>query len=240
MKYSLKVKAINFEFINEGSIPSISVNIAKILSKFNNRMIYTTTTNEKKLLKIIIGFRTGFSALLFNIYKNLCNKIGLTHNLNMQLEINQNYLYPMLFFLKKHSLLLFSNLIDIICFEFLGLKYKYIVIYTLLSYITGYRINVKIKIQETKPNIISITSIFFSGNWSEREIFDFFGIYFIWNKDLRRILLDYGFKGYPLKKDFPLTGFYELYYDDTIKKVTSEKIELTQEYRILQPQRLSI
>ncbi len=66
----------------------------------------------------------------------------------------------------------------------------------------------------------------------EREIFDFFGLYFFFNKDLRRILLDYGFTGYPLRKDFPLSGFIELIYDDSIKKITYQKLILSQEYRI--------
>ena len=73
----------------------------------------------------------------------------------------------------------------------------------------------------------------------EREVFDFFGLYFFYNKDLRRILLDYGFLGFPLRKDFPLSGFIELYYDDTIKKISYEKIALNQEYRIFFTQKNS-
>jgi NADH-quinone oxidoreductase subunit C len=91
---------------------------------------------------------------------------------------------------------------------------------------------IKIKLKELNNNLLSITSIFYTAAWLEREVFDFFGLYFLYNKDLRRILLDYGFQGYPLRKDFPLSGFLELFYDDTLKKITYEKISLSQEYRI--------
>ena len=80
-------------------------------------------------------------------------------------------------------------------------------------------------------NLLSITSFFYSAVWLEREIFDFFGLYFFFNKDLRRILLDYGFIGNPLRKNFPLSGFIELFYDDSIKKIVYEKVTLCQEYR---------
>ena len=66
----------------------------------------------------------------------------------------------------------------------------------------------------------------------EREIFDFFGLFFLFNKDLRRLLLDYGFQGYPLRKNFPLSGFIEVVYNDTIKKITYPKVNITQEYRL--------
>jgi len=91
---------------------------------------------------------------------------------------------------------------------------------------------IKIKIKESLASILSSASLFYSANWLEREVFDFFGLFFFSNKDLRRILLDYGFKGYPLRKNFPLSGFIELFYNDITKKITYNKIELGQEYRI--------
>jgi NADH-quinone oxidoreductase subunit C len=78
---------------------------------------------------------------------------------------------------------------------------------------------------------LSIVSLFNSSMWCEREIFDFFGVFFIYNQDLRRILTDYGFKGFPLRKDFPLSGYIELYYDDSEKKIIFKKIEFTQEFK---------
>jgi NADH-quinone oxidoreductase subunit C len=73
--------------------------------------------------------------------------------------------------------------------------------------------------------------IYQSSNWSEREIFDFFGIFFLGNKDLRRILTDYGFKGFPLRKDFPVSGYIDVYYDDNQKRIYYRNLELSQEYR---------
>ena len=78
---------------------------------------------------------------------------------------------------------------------------------------------------------MSISSLFTSAVWLEREVFDFFGIFFLLHKDLRRILLDYGFKGYPLRRNFPLSGFIELFYDDITKKITYSNLMLSQEYR---------
>ena len=80
-------------------------------------------------------------------------------------------------------------------------------------------------------NLFSVIGIYKSANWSEREIFDFFGIFFLGNKDLRRILTDYGFKGHPLRKDFPITGFIDVYYDDNQKRICYRNLELNQEYR---------
>jgi NADH:ubiquinone oxidoreductase subunit C len=74
-------------------------------------------------------------------------------------------------------------------------------------------------------------ALFRSANWSEREVFDFYGLFFFENTDLRRILNDYGFKGFPLRKDFPLTGYMDTYYDDNTKKISYRKLELSQEYR---------
>ena len=189
------------------------------------------TKNSTLLLKLLTGYRIGFSSLFIQIFNNTFSKIKILNGFILQIEINLKYLFSTIFFLKKHSLCLFKLLIDITSYEFLGNKYRYILIYSLLNIETSLRIILKVKLKEYNTSLLSVSSIFCSANWSEREIFDFFGIYFFFNKDLRRILLDYGFRGYPLRKDFPLTGFIELFYDDTIKKITYEKLTLTQEYR---------
>ena len=191
-------------------------------------------SNYNYLSKIIIGFRTGFSSLCLNIFKNKIYKINFTKTWNLYIEIKIKYLYTLLVFLKKHSLLLFSFLMDFVCYEIVGCKYKYTLIYTLLSTHINIRLNLKTRVLfSNQSKILSVVTLFLSSCWAEREIFDFYGLYFFFNKDLRRLLLDYGFKGYPLHKDFPLTGFIELYYDDSIKKITYEKIELNLEYRML-------
>lgn len=218
MKYSLKVKALNFDFKYEGSNPSIS--------------IMTFINNKGYIYKLLIGFRTGLNSLFIHIFKDCYFRIGIINNYNLQIEIDNKYLYPFIFFCKKHTLCLFNILIDLICFEFLGTKYRYVLIYNFLSINYTLRLLIKIKLQELNNSLLSITSIFYTAGWLEREVYDFFGLYFYYNKDLRRILLDYGFQGYPLRKDFPLSGFIELFYNDTIKKITYEKIALSQEYRV--------
>lgn len=190
-------------------------------------------SNYNFLSKLIIGFRTGFSAILFQVFKNKIYKLTLTNIWNLYLEIKIKYLFTLLFFLKKHCLLLFSFLIDLICYEIKNTNYNYILLYSLLSFHTNIRLTIKTKVLfTTKSKIISILTLFLNSSWAEREIFDFYGLYFFFNHDLRRLLLDYGFKGYPLQKNFPLSGYIELYYDEVIKKIIYEKVDLNLTYRI--------
>ena len=121
-------------------------------------------------------------------------------------------------------------MIDVICYDTLGKKFRFFLVYNLLSPQYNIRLRVITKLNES-TKIISLVSLFKSITWSEREIFDFFGIFFFGNKDLRRILTDYGFKGFPLRKDFPLMGFIDIYYDDSQKCICYKSLELSQEYR---------
>lgn len=109
-------------------------------------------------------------------------------------------------------------------------KKRFVVIYNLLSIDHNMRVRISVKIGENN-SICSCYNIFSGSSWYERELWDLFGIYFIYNPDLRRILTDYGFEGHPLRKDFPLTGYIEVRYDDTYKCIVYEPVELTQEYR---------
>jgi NADH dehydrogenase (ubiquinone) Fe-S protein 3 len=107
---------------------------------------------------------------------------------------------------------------------------RFSVVYNLLSTLFNIRILLKIFIDDCQP-VDTSTSIFKSSNWWEREVWDMFGIVFINHPDLRRILTDYGFDGYPLRKDFPLSGYTEVRYDDNVKRVVLDSIELSQEFR---------
>lgn len=188
-------------------------------------------TNKKLINKLLIGFRTGLGSILVHIFNRLIYSFGVLNEYQFQLELHLNYLFPMLLFCKKHSLFLFTFLMDLTCYEQLGTKFRYILLYSLLNIENSVRLRVKLKISEWNLQVLSVTSLFFSAGWLEREVFDFFGVFFFLNKDLRRILLDYGFKGYPLRKDFPLSGFLELCYDDITKKITYSNLVLSQEYR---------
>ncbi|GBF27636.1 NADH-quinone oxidoreductase chain 5 [bacterium MnTg02] len=124
----------------------------------------------------------------------------------------------------------FSILIDICGADYPERPKRFDVVYHLLSPKQNQRIRIKTQTDENTA-VPSAISIFPAANWFEREAFDFYGILFSGHPDLRRILTDYGFQGYPLRKDFPLTGYVEVRYDDEQKRVVYEPVKLTQEYR---------
>ncbi len=133
-------------------------------------------------------------------------------------------------FLKFNENCKFRQLIDIAGVDYPGDEKRFNLVYLLLSHHYNLRIKVLIKF-ETNKQIPSITKLYPSANWMEREVFDMYGIQFKNHPDLRRILTDYGFKGHPLRKDFPLTGFNEVRYSEKEKKVIYEPVNLEQEYR---------
>ena len=154
-------------------------------------------------------------------------------------EINFNQLFVTLdvqnlvstiLFLKTNSKFKFQQLIDITAVDYPQEEKRFKIIYLLLSHENNLRIAICAFINE-KLAVPSITKIFPSANWMEREVFDMYGISFNDHPDLRRILTDYGFEGYPLRKDFPLTGHTQVRYSEVKKKVVSEPVKLDQDYR---------
>ena len=146
------------------------------------------------------------------------------------IELNEEDLFSTILFLKTNQKTKFKQLIDITAVDYPDKEKRFQVVYFLLSHENNLRIIIKVNISE-KKEMSSITKIFPSANWMEREIFDMYGIAFKNHPDLRRILTDYEFKGYPLRKDFPLTGHTEVRYSEEKKKVISEPVKLEQEYR---------
>jgi len=124
----------------------------------------------------------------------------------------------------------FSTLIDITAVDWPEREARFDVVYHFLSMYQNHRIRVKVSVREDET-LASIVGVHPSANWYEREIFDMFGILFSGHPDLRRILTDYGFRGYPLRKDFPTTGYTEVRYDEVQKRVVYEPVKLVQEYR---------
>lgn len=124
----------------------------------------------------------------------------------------------------------FTTLVDITAVDYPQRPARFDVVWHYLSMYTNQRIRLKAAVREDEV-VPSITGITPTANWFEREVFDMFGILFSGHPDLRRILTDYGFKGYPLRKDFPTTGYVEVRYDDIEKRVVYEPVSLTQEYR---------
>ncbi len=133
-------------------------------------------------------------------------------------------------FLKSDGACQFSTLIDITAVDYPTRAKRFDVIYHFLSMYQNQRIRLRTQIAEDEM-VPSIIDVFPASNWFEREIFDMFGILFTGHPDLRRILTDYGFRGYPLRKDFPTTGYTEVRYDEVQKRVVYEPVSLVQEYR---------
>jgi NADH-quinone oxidoreductase subunit C len=139
-------------------------------------------------------------------------------------------LISLLTFLRDDQNCQFKQLVDICGVDYPKREERFEVVYNLLSLKHNQRIRVKISASEEKP-VTSAYEVFSSAIWFEREIFDLYGVYFSSHPDLRRILTDYGFEGYPLRKDFPLTGYVEVRYDTVERRVVYEPVKLTQEFR---------
>ena len=133
-------------------------------------------------------------------------------------------------FLKTDGASKFSSLVDITAVDYPTRAKRFDVIYHFLSMYQNHRIRIRTQIREDEM-VPSIIDVYPASNWFEREIFDMFGILFTGHPDLRRILTDYGFRGYPLRKDFPTTGYTEVRYDEVQKRVVYEPVSLVQEYR---------
>ena len=166
------------------------------------------------------------------INSELTSKIissNIKHN-QIYINIEENNLTEVILFLKTNSITKFRQLIDITAVDYPDRDRRFKMIYLLLSHETNSRIIIDYNIKEGEV-VTSLTSIYPSANWMEREVFDMYGIEFKDHPDLRRILTDYGFKGHPLRKDFPLTGHNEVRYSEEEKKVVYEPVKLEQNYR---------
>ena len=166
------------------------------------------------------------------INSELTSKIkkSLIENNELLIEIDENNLVEVVQFLKSNEICKFKQLIDIAGVDYPENEKRFHLVYLFLSHENNIRIKLLIKFDINRV-ILSITKIFPSANWMEREVFDMYGVRFKNHPDLRRILTDYGFKGHPLRKDFPLTGFNEVRYSEKHKKVIYEPVKLEQNYR---------
>lgn len=157
-------------------------------------------------------------------------KVQLTAGDELEVLVVPEGVVPVLQFLKDHHNAQFASLADIAGVDVPNRQYRFEVVYNLLSLRFNSRIRVKTYTDELTP-IDSVCEVFKAANWYEREIWDMFGVFFANHPDLRRILTDYGFEGHPFRKDFPLTGYVEVRYDDERKRVVVEPLELAQEFR---------
>ena len=157
------------------------------------------------------------------------NSSSVKHG-QLEIQINKDSLFDVVIFLKKNNSTKFKQLIDITAVDYIGSENRFKMIYLFLSHEFNNRVNITFYIKEHEL-VNSLTKIFPSANWMEREVFDMYGIKFNDHPDLRRILTDYGFSGHPLRKDFPITGNLEVRYSEEEKKVIYEPVKLEQNYR---------
>ena len=166
--------------------------------------------------------------LLYANFKKSILNIEFNHDFSISIEsdITQDFIR----FLKDSRDLQYSILIDICGVDYPNRPDRFDVVYHLLSMTKNKRIRVKISTSDSQP-VPSIVNIFPAAEWYEREAYDLYGINFSNHPDMRRMLTDYNFQGFPLRKDFPLTGYTQVRYDDTQKRVIQEPVELGQEFR---------
>ncbi len=148
----------------------------------------------------------------------------------LNVDVALSNLFEFVEFLKSDQNCKFSTLVDITAVDYPERAKRFDVVYHFLSMYQNQRIRLRVSVRE-EDMVPSIVDIHPSANWFEREVFDMFGILFSGHPDLRRILTDYGFRGHPLRKDFPTTGYTEVRYDEAQKRVVYEPVSLVQEYR---------
>ncbi|MEJ5217363.1 NADH-quinone oxidoreductase subunit C [Cognatishimia sp. D5M38] len=148
----------------------------------------------------------------------------------LNIDVAPSNLLAFVEFLKTEPTCKFSTLIDITAVDYPERSKRFDVVYHFLSMHQNQRVRLRVSIRE-EDMVPSITPVHAGANWFEREVFDMFGIIFTDHPDLRRLLTDYGFRGHPLRKDFPTTGYTEVRYDEELKRVVYEPVDLVQEYR---------
>ncbi|WP_353472597.1 NADH-quinone oxidoreductase subunit C [Salipiger sp. H15] len=153
----------------------------------------------------------------------------VTHG-ELNVDVAPANIAGMVEFLRADPTCRFSTLVDITAVDYPNRPKRFDVVYHFLSMYQNHRIRLRVSVREDEI-VPSVTSLHPSANWLEREVFDMFGILFSGHPDLRRILTDYGFRGHPLRKDFPTTGYVEVRYDEELKRVVYEPVKLVQEYR---------
>lgn len=171
------------------------------------------------------------------IFKKYTYKVYCLVGNEFYVTILKEYLYECVSLLKQSLLFKISSLVDIFAIDWLWRLFKFSIFYNLYSFLYNYRLFLVINVVVYSglifgSGVCSLAQLFPSVIWLEREVWDLFGIYFYNHPDLRRILTDYGFAGYPLRKDFPLIGFREIRYDDKMKVIVSENLKLMQDFRV--------
>ncbi|XP_047360211.1 NADH dehydrogenase [ubiquinone] iron-sulfur protein 3, mitochondrial [Vespa velutina] len=213
------------------AFPSIRYNSTEVTEKTEKiEKPETRPTVRKPNPCIDIERLKNFGRYVAECLPKYVQKVQIVNKDELEVMIAPLGVFPTIAFLRAHYNAQFNNIIDITAVDVPNRQYRFEVVYHFLSLVYNSRIRVKTYTDDLSP-LDSITEEFKGAEWYEREIWDMFGIYFLRHPDLRRILTDYGFEGHPLRKDFPLSGYVEVRYDDEKKRVIAEPLELAQEFR---------
>ena len=184
-------------------------------------------SKEQKLIEKD-GLQAVEEALAENFGSVILSTKTALEELSVHVEASE--IQKVLAFLRDDINCQFKLLMELCGVDYPERENRFEVVYCLLSLSRNIRVKIRVSANERVP-VPSVTGVFSSAGWWEREVWDLFGIFFSGHSDLRRILSDYGFEGHPLRKDFPLTGYVEVRYDDSQKRVVYEPVSLTQEFR---------
>jgi NADH-quinone oxidoreductase subunit C len=170
-----------------------------------------------------------FAAIIVDALSGAASSYHIAHG-ELTITANANDIVKVATFLRDDERCQFWSIIDVTAVDWPGRERRFDLVYHLLSPKHNRRIRIKVEADENTP-VPSIIGVYPGANWFERETYDLYGILFMGHPDMRRLLTDYGFEGHPLRKDFPLTGFVEVRYDDEQKRVVYDKVRLAQEFR---------
>ena len=179
---------------------------------------------------MLVKHLTIYGGYIHDMMPRFVQQTQITNQNELELLIHPDGIIPVLTFLRDNQNSQYCQLIDITAIDVPAKPYRFELVYILLSIQYNARIRVRTYTDELTA-IDSATQVYMSANWAERELWDLFGIFFHDHPDLGRILTDYGFEGHPFRKDFPLSGYVEVRYDDEVKRVVCEPLELSQEFR---------
>ncbi|XP_077982711.1 NADH dehydrogenase [ubiquinone] iron-sulfur protein 3, mitochondrial-like [Glandiceps talaboti] len=207
--------------INRSILPSLAVPTRRTL---------TTKPTIRPFDEVHRATLSDFGRYVADIMPKYVQLVQVTHHNELELLIHPEGVVPMMTFLKDHHNCQYTNLADITAVDVPTREFRFEIVYNLLSLRFNSRIRVKTYADELTP-VDSVVSVHKAAEWYEREVWDMYGVFFANHPDLRRILTDYGFEGHPLRKDFPLSGYVEVRYDDEVKRIVAEPIELAQEFR---------
>ena len=203
--------------------------LSKALQKAKPHMKLLSSIGCMLSKNIFFLMNENFAHLILQAVPGWIQK-GSSQKNEVIFEIAPHHLLPFFTYLRDHTQTQFKLLMDVTAVDYPSRAQRFEIVYNLLSVQHNARIRIKTCVDELTP-VDSLVPLYNSANWFERETWDMFGVFFINHPDLRRILTDYGFEGHPLRKDFPLSGFVEVRYDDSEKRVLTETLEMTQEFR---------